>query len=150
MYIDILTLQKQTNNNNKTLIIDDTSIRDLHIYTKTSILFPTEKPDRLDSQIVQISARSVALTWKVLFDGNSPVMFFTVTHNISNGTMSYNVSKTRFKVPYLTPATFYNFWVTATNQLGTSDRSVVANTTLEAGTASFCNCHFNAYILYKL
>ena len=90
-------------------------------------------------QIGQISSRSVKLKWKVLFDGNSPVIFFTVTHNISNGTVSYNVSsiKRQYKVLYLTPATFYKFSVTATNQLGTSDRVVVNTTTFEAGTVPF-------------
>ena len=98
-------------------------------------MFPIEKPDSLEANIGRIASRTVHLLWTVAFDGNSPVLYFTVAHNTSNGTRSYNVSSSKwsYTVLYLIPATFYEFSVTATNQLGTSDPVVVSNTTLEAG-----------------
>jgi len=101
-------------------------------------LFPIEKPDRLEAKIGPITSRTVHLLWTVLFDGNSPVLYFTVAHYTSNGTRSYNVSSSKwsYTVLYLIPATFYEFSITATNQLGTSDPVMISNTTLEAGNNS--------------
>ena len=100
-----------------------------------SHLLSIEKPDKLKARIVSITSRTVALSWMVLFGGNSPILYYTVAHNISNGTRSYNVSSSKrsFTVLHLNPATFYEFWITATNLLGTSDPVMVSNTTLEAG-----------------
>ena len=93
-----------------------------------------EKPDKLRANIDSITARTVKLSWTVSFDGNSPVLFYNVAHNISNGTLSYNVSSTESSlVMNLNPATFYEFTITATNQFGTSDPVLISTTTLESG-----------------
>ena len=102
-------------------------------------MFSIEKADKLSAKIDSITARTVKLSWAVSFDGNSPVLFYTVAHNISNGTGSNNVTSNEMSlvVINLIPATFYEFTITATNQFGTSDPVGVSTTTLEAGITRF-------------
>ena len=85
--------------------------------------------------IVESTDTTVLLKWNVPFDGNAPILYFTVTHNTSSGETASNVSSDYFEynVRNLRPATVYSFHVTATNEQGTNDPAWATETTHEAG-----------------
>ena len=84
-------------------------------------------------EIGEMTDTAVLLKWNVPFDGNDPILYFTVTHNRSSGKTVQNISVNQLTVGNLKPYTFYRFQVTATNKEGTSDPTRKIVTTHEAG-----------------
>ena len=80
---------------------------------------------------------TILLKWKVPFDGNAPIRYFTVTQNRSSGETAQNISVNQLQltVENLKPYTYYRFQVTATNDQGTSDPTWKIVTTHEAGAS---------------
>ena len=102
---------------------------------------------------VKTTDTTILLKWKVPFDGNAPILYFTVIHNTSSGMTAKNVSWNDFEYNErnLRPATVYSFHVTATNEQGTSDPAWATETTRKAGeTGSFyVNNKTNVTILWR-
>ena len=88
-------------------------------------------------KIGEMTDTAVLLKWNVPFDGNDPILYFTVTHNRSSGKTVQNISVNQLQltVENLKPYTSYRFQVTATNELGTSDPTCKIVTTPEAGAS---------------
>ena len=89
----------------------------------------------MELHVASSTSRTVEIKWTVLFDGNSPVLHHSISYNSSYGNVTFQTDSghQRYNVSGLKPATFYAFWVTATNELGTSRPATVYHTSLEAG-----------------
>ncbi|XP_067945844.1 cell adhesion molecule DSCAM-like [Watersipora subatra] len=73
-------------------------------------------------------SRSIALSWLMSDDGNSPILFFTVQYSVrkvewDSETSAINSSRVSISIHNLQPDTLYKFRVSAANSVGISDWS---------------------------
>ena len=97
---------------------------------------PLEKPDAVTVNVEQATETVVRLKWTAPFNGNTEILYFTVTYTIAPGLrFAENVSSDtlEFTARKLEPGTAYTFHVTATNALGTSAPASVVATTYGGG-----------------
>ena len=100
-----------------------------------------ELPDRLNISSKNLTSRSVVLQWKVIFDGNNEVTYFTLHYSSNttkdgfrgNITVPLRNNVTTFVAKYLKPYRRYTFEMTAQNDLGASKPALITIDTLQDG-----------------